>query len=129
MKALVALIMCAHVWLACIAPGGLMEFFRLPELADHFKEHSEESGGSLTIVDFLVMHYFDIDHEQRDGARHGSLPFHHTAGASPFYVTNFTPPQLALSEVSLSTGIEPMDLWACGQWPGRSVFHPPKLNG
>lgn len=129
MKAIVALFLCAHMWLAGIAPGGLIELFRLPELTGHFEEHSQESGGCLTILDFLVMHYFDTDHAQRDGARHGNLPFHHTSGANPLYVTNFTPPQLTLSEVVVSTGVVPMDLWACGQWPGRSVFHPPELNG
>ncbi|MBK9177440.1 MAG: hypothetical protein IPM46_14130 [Flavobacteriales bacterium] len=129
MKTLAALVMCLHICMASVAPGGLIELIKLPDLAEHYHQHALESDGDLTIVEFLMMHYFDAEHEKRDASRHGDLPFHHTTTIGLIYLATADPPGPTSIEASVASGYVPMELWACGQWPGRSVFHPPKLNG
>ncbi len=129
MKTLAALLMSLHVWLATLAPGGLMELVRLPGLSEHYNEHLIESGGALSVVDFLVLHYCDVEHERRDGQRHTDLPFHHSIGSMLCYIPHQPVPTLSTSEVPTVQVHPEARSWACGEWSGRSVFHPPKLIG
>ena len=121
--------MCLHIWMTSVAPGGLFELFKLPDLAEHYQEHEAESGGDMTLVDFLIMHYFDAEHEKRDGSRHGGLPFHHTTSIGQPYLASTGMTRFTHSEASVVLGYVPVEVWACGQWLGRSVFHPPKSIG
>ena len=129
MKTVAALLLSMHVWLATFAPGGLMELVRLPGLTEHFSEHVKESNGAMTLVDFLVMHYCDVEHERRDGARHSDLPFHHSVGSMLCYILQNPVPTFSTSEVPAAQVHPEARPWACGQWSGRSVFHPPKWIG
>ena len=125
MKSISACILAVHVLLTSLTPAGLVEFLRAPGLAEHYQEHWEETGGAISWSDFLFMHYVDEAHEEQDGGRHGELPFHkHHVASSPF-LTDAGPLAVpsALSAVALHV---PFVSGTCGDWPGRSVFHPPK---
>jgi hypothetical protein len=50
------------------------QFFRLPELINHFDEHQVKNS-SLTFSQFLYMHYVISDGDKSDDAKEQSLPF------------------------------------------------------
>jgi hypothetical protein len=52
----------------------LHEFFKLPQLVEHFIEHKSEDN-KITLIDFLVMHYSDSNHANSDKSKDMQLPF------------------------------------------------------
>ncbi len=54
------------------------EFFKLPQLVEHFIEHQTKDQ-STTFIDFLVMHYSSSNDGDNDGSKDSQLPFksHH----------------------------------------------------
>jgi hypothetical protein len=128
MKKLAAGFLALQLLLASIASGGLFELIRVPALCDHYAQHQRESAGNMTWDEFLVMHFFDPEHEHTDGGRHHRLPFHGAAhGPSVF---------LPLTDETVPADGEPLEegntrpsQGSIGEWPGRSVFHPPKYRG
>ncbi len=50
------------------------EFFKLPNLVAHFKEHQSEDK-STNIIDFLVKHYTSSDDGDNDKTKDMQLPF------------------------------------------------------
>ncbi|MBI3518561.1 MAG: hypothetical protein HY062_04290 [Bacteroidetes bacterium] len=61
-----------------ISVTELHEFFKLPQLVEHFMEH-KSGNKKTTILDFLVMHYTSSDDGDGDKAEDMKLPFksHH----------------------------------------------------
>jgi hypothetical protein len=128
MRKLATYVLVVHVLLSTWAPGGLAELFRLPSLGQHYEEHFAESGGTMTWAEFFLLHYTDPEHEHQDSERHGGLPFHHPVMGCP----NYLPPAgstLAVQLEELPAAQARMRLAEVGEWPGRSVFHPPKSIG
>jgi len=111
-----------------LTPAGLAELFRAPALADHYQEHWAETCGAITWGDFLIMHYTDTDHEDQDGRRHGHLPFHGRSTAGGVFLLSAAP-LVVPCVVNLPEIRAQMTMRSCGNWPGRSVFHPPKAIG
>ena len=128
MKNFAACLLVLHVLLSTWAPGGLVEVARISSLQNHYAEHFLESGGTLGWGEFLKLHFVDPEHERQDSDRHDALPFH----GSYVAIAMFLPP--AGSASVLPTVAAPRVLALAlavevGQWPGRSVFHPPKSIG
>ncbi|MBK6829528.1 MAG: hypothetical protein IPG92_01745 [Flavobacteriales bacterium] len=128
MKSLAAYILIFHVLLSAWVPGGLAEVFRIPALNDHYAQHYAESNGTMGWGEFLSLHFANPEHERKDSSRHGALPFHGPSMA----IHMFLPP--TGSPVVIPSPVVPSMPPACqvaevGEWPGRSVFHPPKSVG
>ncbi len=60
-----------------IATGNLFghELSRLPFVWAHYEEHKAEDA-TLTLLDFLNLHYNSAEHEKQDAHRHHNLPLH-----------------------------------------------------
>lgn len=128
MKNFAAYLLILHVLLSTWAPGGLAEVARLPSLQSHYAEHFLESGGTMGWGEFLKLHFADPEHERQDADRHSALPFHGPSMAMHM----FLPPAASASAVPAVPipHARPGTLAAeVGEWPGRSVFHPPKSIG
>lgn len=125
MKRLAAAVLIVHVLLSAWAPSGLAELIRLPSLNAHYAEHFKESGGTMGWGSFLLLHYTDPSHTHKDASKHGALPFHSAPMDNPVVLP---PTEL----VSVNRALEPershcpVQVAEVGEWPGRSVFHPPK---
>ncbi len=52
----------------------LHEFFKLPQLVEHFLVHKSEDK-TTTFIDFLVMHYSNADDGDGDKSKDLQLPF------------------------------------------------------
>jgi dipeptidase len=52
----------------------LHQFLKLPVFFDHFSEHRQEKP-ELSLVDFIVLHYFGPDVNDADKDRDHQLPF------------------------------------------------------
>jgi len=128
MRQVAASMIIVHMLLSMWAPGGIAEFARLPSLQHHYSEHLVESDGAMGWGEFLLLHFADSEHERKDGGRHGALPFHGATMAfhmflPPAGLPNMIPAPLAPAIKAAREVVE------VGEWPSRSVFHPPKLNG
>ena len=64
----------------------ISELAKIPALIHHYQEHLKESNNTLNFITFLEMHYNDVEHQQKDASRHGSLPLktHAPAHAETF---------------------------------------------
>jgi len=61
-----------------VSATELHEFFKLPQLVEHFLEHKSEDS-KTTLIDFLAMHYSSSDDGDNDASEDSNLPFksHH----------------------------------------------------
>jgi hypothetical protein len=57
-----------------IANTELHQFLRMPVLFEHYNEHQQDNP-AISLVDFLVLHYFNGDKRDGDYARDQQLPF------------------------------------------------------
>jgi len=55
------------------------EFSKIPQLIEHYKEHTEERGQSMSFFDFIELHYGlgKESGEHRGQENHDSLPLQH----------------------------------------------------
>ncbi|MCD0476318.1 hypothetical protein LPB87_18155 [Flavobacterium sp. EDS] len=60
--------------------GMFQQFYKLPVLFQHFKEHKEIN--KVSFIDFLAMHYWGDDLDDDDGDRDMQLPFKNISGYS-----------------------------------------------
>ena len=128
MKQFAGAVLMVHMLLSTWAPGGLAEIARVPSLQDHYAEHLAESGGAMGWGEFLLLHFTDIEHARRDSNRHGDLPFHGSSMAMHLFLPTANPVvtfPLAIHRIVSAAG----QVLEVGEWPGRTVFHPPKSIG
>ena len=61
-----------------VSATALHEFFKLPQLVEHFIEHQSENK-TITLIDFMVMNYSNAYDEEGDKSHDMQLPFksHH----------------------------------------------------
>lgn len=83
MKRVVALFLATLLLFGSLIPqNDLSELNRLPELVEHYQYHHTVAGGSLSLGQFMVLHYSpDTTHYQlvREGKHrieHQKLPLH-----------------------------------------------------
>lgn len=71
-----------YIFISLIASNSsfFQQFYKLPVLVEHFREHQEISN--MGFVDYLVMHYWDVNHKDNDGDRDMQLPFKDVSGSS-----------------------------------------------
>lgn len=60
--------------------GIFQQFYKLPVLLQHFKEHQEIK--KISFIDFLEMHYWGEDAKDNDADRDMQLPFKNISGNS-----------------------------------------------
>lgn len=60
--------------------GVFQQFYKLPVLFEHFKEHKEIK--KVSFIDFLEMHYWGEDQDDDDADRDMQLPFKNISGHS-----------------------------------------------
>lgn len=128
MRRVAAYILIVHVLLSTWAPGGIAEIARVPSLQQHYAEHLIESGGAMGWGEFLLLHFADSEHERKDEGRHGALPFHGSTTAVHMFLPPAGLPSMIPAPPAPTIQVAP-EVVEVGEWPGRSVFHPPKLNG
>lgn len=78
---------------------------------------------------FVMMHYFDAEHDASEPGEHKDLPFHGPTAHATFYTGQV---HLDLASGSGSGEVEkpfPGQDDRVGQWSARGVFHPPKSIG
>lgn len=65
-----------HIVILAIAFNNLqlVQFAKLPVLLEHFKEHRQRDA-SVTVIEFLAMHYWGKDINDNDDSRDRQLPF------------------------------------------------------
>ena len=63
----------------------LSEMAKIPALVHHYQEHRQENTAT-NFITFIEMHYNNVEHQQKDASRHGSLPLktHAPAHAETF---------------------------------------------
>ena len=57
-----------------LAQTPMQQVLRLPILIEHFREHQAENG-SISLADFLILHYFSGNPKDADYDRDMQLPF------------------------------------------------------
>lgn len=129
MRSFTAFLFALHVLLVSLTPAGLAEAFRLPQLRAHFAEHQARSDGKLAITTFVVMHYFDAEHDSSEPAEHKDLPFHGPTVHATLYASQVHLDMVSASGVSEVGTPFPGQDDRVGQWSARGVFHPPKSIG
>ncbi|CAA9195618.1 hypothetical protein FLA105534_00738 [Flavobacterium bizetiae] len=60
--------------------GFFQQFYKLPILIEHYKEHQQRHN--VSFIDFLEMHYWGEDLNDNDSDRDMQLPFKHISSAS-----------------------------------------------
>lgn len=80
--------------------GIFQQFYKLPVLIEHFKEHQQIRN--LSFIDFLEMHYWGEDEKDNDADRDMQLPFKNISGHSLQLV--FVPIEKPVICVPFNTG-------------------------
>ena len=95
----------------------LAEIGKIPELYEHYQEHQDEEG-SITILDFLEMHYLGEGHE---GDHDHDLPYQDDVDYIVVNIPAITPspPQ------SETVGVKVIQLTS---WPQVKDFLPSELS-
>jgi hypothetical protein len=121
---------CTYILFTLIIAGntGLNQLFKLHNLFEHYSEH-QQLDKSLTLMDFLSMHYWGKDLPDHDDEKDNQLPFkksvinihfyYHTPvkhflllkPESPDEVVNYLPDAFMLPEAYL-----------------HSLFKPPRIH-
>ena len=71
--------------------SSLGELFKLPELLSHFSEHQARNK-SISLFDFISMHYMGNDLDDNDQDRDMQLPFKKIDGHFSFQFASFPNP-------------------------------------
>ncbi|MBZ4037591.1 hypothetical protein K6T82_22710 [Flavobacterium sp. 17A] len=78
------LIVYIFIFLIASNSSFVQQFYKLPILIEHFKEHQKLQG--VSFVDFLSMHYWGEDLNDNDGDRDMQLPFKTINNSSAHFV-------------------------------------------
>ncbi|UOR03895.1 hypothetical protein MUN82_13165 [Hymenobacter aerilatus] len=83
MKSVLAFFLALLMLLGSLIPqNDLSELTKLPELLDHYQYHHTVAGGSLSLSEFLVLHYspntthYLHAHSAQHNIEHQKLPLH-----------------------------------------------------
>ena len=130
MKKPLAFIFALTVAFEAILPGmEVVELMKLPALFTHFQQHQLEDS-SISLFDFISLHYSDPDHHDKDPVTHHSLPFsnHHSHNCQLHQVI-FTLPEITPPSTPVCQYIKPNTLY-CKQEEATVLFaiwQPPKF--
>ena len=119
-----------YLFAGSLFPGNkFANFSELPILIEHYVYHRTTETPGLTFLEFMSMHYFDVEHEKSDATHHNKLPLHHPSTTMAvneivyggFYdklFNIFLPEQIVLNftyNVFFPTAVS------------KGIFHPPKV--
>lgn len=111
-----------------VAVTPLHELFFIPQMLEHFEEHSKSEN--LTFLEFLNLHYFSGNDHQHANNSHEHLPFklHHFQGSTPG-IFNLNVQENLFVEHLLSNNtveflVRNMDILDSDLV--QNVFHPPR---
>ena len=82
----------------------LHEFFKLPQLVEHFIEHKTEDK-TTTLINFLVMHYSCADDGDGDKSKDMQLPFKSNNKCENFSNIGF----ISFHNIQISIKYEPIE--------------------
>lgn len=82
LKSLLSILLGVNLLLAGILPSASYELSKLPQLLDHFEIHQTESKSSISLMDFLVLHYFS----EHGKSNHCDIPHLHQHGPAMVFI-------------------------------------------
>lgn len=106
---------------------GCVQFFKLPKLYEHYREHVRLNPG-VSVTDFLAMHYWGQDIDDHDDEKDMELPFRKYDYHAPIFVfvPNFKVIALKPSVANISREFNPAPTPFYFNPAGESLFRPPK---
>jgi hypothetical protein len=78
----------------------LYELQKLANLFMHFEHHLTVHKENISFIEFIALHYFNAEHQQKDHAEHENLPFHQHEN-SPITKIFFYAPQITFEVVAI----------------------------
>ena len=111
-----------------ISTTELKELFRVPVLVDHFLKH-KDSDRSMSVIDFLKIHYVGEKQDDNDDQEDGQLPFKGISESTVssffsgehFFVSGTIIPQYTGFRHNYFQSSVPINF-------GNSLFRPPRLS-
>ena len=85
MKQAISCILAGYLFLGSLFPGNsFFDLSSIPNLVRHYEFHrlSNGSRNSLSIMEFLKLHYSGSAHQNTDPVRHQNLPLQHSQQAN-----------------------------------------------
>ena len=107
----------------------LNQLLKLPLLYEHFQEHHQEDN-SLSMLDFIVMHYSsnDVDRTDQDDMR---LPFKSPDGCFSASMFAYISQPLEFTQKFIFVTKEPINNYSYLEFSSsylNSIWQPPKLS-
>ena len=107
----------------------LNQLLKLPLLYEHFQEHHEEDN-SLSMIDFIVMHYSnnDVDNTDQEDMK---LPFKSPDGCFSASMFAFISQPLEYTSKFIFVAKEPINNYSYLEFSSsylNSIWQPPKLT-
>jgi hypothetical protein len=109
-----------------ISTTELKEFFRVPALIEHYLKHKNENG-SLSLVNFLAIHYVGEKENDNDDREDAQLPF---KGVDDSTVSSFfSAEHFFITEAQILPALPYYNSIYSAEVPvnfGQSLFRPPR---
>ncbi len=106
----------------------LNQLLKLPLLYEHFQEHHQEDN-SLSMMDFIVMHYSNNDVDSGD-QEDMKLPFKSPDGCFSASIVAFIPQPIEFVEKTIFVESEPINNYTYQELSSSylsTIWQPPKL--
>lgn len=107
----------------------LNQLLKLPILYEHFQEHHQENN-SLSMFDFILMHYSSNDHNKSDQDEDMKLPFKSPDGCFSASIIAFIPQPIEFVKKVVFIEKEPINNYSYKEFSSSylsSIWQPPKL--
>ena len=87
LRSLLSLVLASNLLFTSLLPGiGWLELGKIPLLVDHYQKHLDEEGTSISLIDFLELHYSPSSHH--DEPEHESQLPQWTFQSGQFFVAS-----------------------------------------
>jgi hypothetical protein len=107
MQKFITFFLAVHLLLVSLLPNNnLYELQKLGNLLMHFEHHLTVHKENISFVEFLQLHYFDAEHQQKDHAEHENLPFHQHEN-TPISKIFFYSPEIVLQVTTVFVSFIP----------------------
>ena len=107
----------------------LNQLLKLPILYEHFQEHHQENN-SLSMVDFIAMHYSCNDQSKSDQDEDMKLPFKSPDGCFSASIIAFIPQPIEFVKKVVFIEKEPINNYSYKEFSSSylsTIWQPPKL--
>jgi hypothetical protein len=90
-----------HLFVVSLLPNNnVFELQKLGNLLLHFEHHLTVHQENIDFIDFIALHYFNAEHQQKDHAEHENLPFHQHEN-TPITKIFFYAPQIVFEVIAI----------------------------